>query len=894
MVDTSAEPLDQLLFRWEGNQSQYVTGIAAAAYSCGDQRAEQLRTLLAPLLRVEGAGSRRAGLVRYLVPGTGEAVLIHRRPVLDARGRESTVSHALVGSPEVLTPHESISLAASQWEWTGVPDDATGRIDALPVDVVRRTTEAALPQYVRNVPFIAHRLEVTVAQLLRTPQHRLTFRRRDIYDLDDHNYAPLLIWGLCSMLGPWLGDAAFTFATLDTQEHAGLRLVCVPEWPKSAVGGSAAQRITFSDTVQDQARAVAAELVGLFLTDPARPEHLTKVLAACSAPYTRSLRDRLDTLDRALRGELSGDRHVTGKLRPGVDLLKSAAGFADGVSRGPTRPGGHGTLQGSGQSSGPAAVPEAPVPEHAGRTGSGQRVDLTSTASAADVQEGEQGRAPHEETLPVGGTPTPSTSGAGTKPPASDAPRAHSTHASAPRSDWGLEPHAPADPAAEPVTAADTAHGQAAPAGSGTAQSAGDPPQSPDPSADWLAAWPPSVPTATSESVPSTPSEGEPPLGLSPHRKPEGIPITGTGHMSHGAGGGRTQSADPHGDGPFEARKLPAPGRAAPTGDSFTDRSAASDASAPPPSTPRGSADRRPDPFAPMPDFSGPRPSLPRPRPAQQNTGPGEPPARVRADEPGPQLPVRARRLRRLGKWVSPQWYQQRPHGDAGWLLEWLTRPSDSSAPATSQEIADTLRRLPDRDLCDTLDHPGLKPEHAVRLLNALEERTAWRTLTEALDLAAILLGRRMYLHHGWRTALASQGDVRHGGTAGAVRMFRWAVRPHAREARLGGGLSSLVLACRAESGAEQRQFWQQAAFQPGAPPPDLTPSVWRELARLGPWEEETPRGDQPPAATGTTPRRRKRAARAVHRTPRDDTRKVLVLVLAVLAIFTLLFWWVS
>ncbi|MFE6333533.1 hypothetical protein ACFVOK_09990 [Streptomyces sp. NPDC057798] len=869
MADTSAESLDQLLFRWEGNQNQYVTGIAAAVYSCGDQRAEELRTLLAPLLRVEGAGSRRASLVRYLVPGTGEAVLIHRRPVLDARGRESTVSHALVGSPEVLTAHESISLAASQWEWTGVPDDATGRIGPLPVDVVRQLTDEALPRYVRSVPLIAHQLEVAVAQLLRTPQHRLTFRRRDICDPDNHSYAPLLIWGLCSMLGPWLGDAAFTFATLDTQEHAGVRLVCVPEWPRSAVGGSAAQRITFSDTVQDQARAVAAELVGLFLTDPARPEHLTKVLAACSAPYTRSLRDRLDALERALRGDLSGDRAVTGKLRPGVDLLKSAAGFADGDSRGPMRPGGHGTLRGADQSSGPAAVPEAPVPEPAERTGSGQRVDLTPTAPVADVREGEQGHAPHKENLPVGGTPTPSTSGAGTEPPASAAPRVHSPHPSAPRSDYWLEQHAPAGPAAGPVTAAgpaagpvtaagpaagpvtaaDAAHGQAAPADSGTAQPAGDLPQSPDPSADWLAAWPPSVPR--------TPFEGEPPLGPSP--PPKG----------------------------------PAPGRAAPTESSFTDSSAASDASAP--SAPRGSADRTPDPFAPLLDLSGPRASLPpRPRSAQGNTGPGEPPTRVRADEPGPQLPVRARRLRRLGKWVSPQWYQQRPHGDAGLLLEWLTRPSDSSAPATSQVIADTLRRLPDRDLCDTLDHPGLKPEHAVRLLNALEERTMWRTLAEALDLAAILLGRRMYLHHGWRTALASQGDVKHGGTAGSVRMFRWAVRPHAREARLSGGLSSLVLACRAESGAEQRQFWQQAAFHPGAPPPDLAPTVWRELARLGPWEEETPRGDEPPAAAGTASRQRKRAARAVHRTPRDDTRKVLVLVAAVLAVFTLLFWWLS
>ncbi|MGW5640981.1 hypothetical protein ACWEWQ_40755, partial [Streptomyces sp. NPDC003832] len=480
MVDSSAEPLDQLLFRWEGNQNQYVTGIAAAAYSCGDQRAEDLKSLLAPLLRVEGEGSRRSSLVRCLVPGTREAVLIHRRPAQDARGRDSTVSRALVGSARVLTARESISLSTGDWEWTGVPEDATGRLDPLPVDVLRRQFRAARPLYVENVPHIADRLEVAVAQLLRTPLHRLTFRRRDISKDEESSYAPLLIWGLCSMLGPWLGDEAFTFASFDTQEHAGLRLVCVPEWPRSAVGGSAAQRITFAATVQDQARAVAAELVALFLREPERPERLGEVLKACHGPCTRSLRDRLATLERALRGDLSGDRAaVTGGLRPGIDLLKSTGGFGDGVPRGSLRAGGGGTVRGAGQSAGASgasgadvAGPGGPVPEPAGHGGSGRHAEVTAAASEVqegevqesklqegEVQEAEQGHAPEEMTVHRGGTPPAPV----IAPPASAAEHSpHGTPPRAPRPESWQEPHAPAGPAPWPVAAGDPAQGQTA------------------------------------------------------------------------------------------------------------------------------------------------------------------------------------------------------------------------------------------------------------------------------------------------------------------------------------------------------------------------------------------------------------------------------------------------
>ncbi|MFJ5774325.1 hypothetical protein [Streptomyces sp. NPDC093094] len=1007
MGNTSAEPLDQLLFRWEGNRTQYVTGIAAAAYSCDDQRAEDLRALLAPLLRVEGTGSRRSSLVRRLVPETGEAVLIHRRPALDARGRESTVSRALVGSPQVLTGRESISLAATKWEWTGLSDDVTGRIDPLPVDVLRQRFDAAQPQYVDKIAIVGTPLEVAVAQLLRTPGHRLTFLRQDISADEQANYAPLLIWGLCAMLGPWLGDDLFTFASFDTQEHAGLRLVCVPEWPRSAMGGSAAQRITFADAVRDDARVIAAELVRLFLADPARPDRLMKVLEACSDPRKCTQQGRLDALARALRA--GPPRLRTGVTRgagPVAPLPKGVAGYGDvaAVPGVPPRLTRNGTAPApeSGELPGSAARPGVPAAESAGHAGSGRPVSPMS--GGADPQEGtEQRPAPYQELLPTAeaGTAGPGTAGpVDTPAPVSEAPssaartpRAPETRASEtqtpqfqtpdPRAPQPQTPQfqAPQPQTPEPQTpespgpeSRDPApapwQGPQAPVGlppgyTARAASAAARPgdvRLPEPGgpAD-RAGRPPAGPAGTSADEPSVPASSVPassvPVSPAPERTAEpqaatgGVPTaqeqapwweggTGEGAQARHAyarqpvrsgpdpmGGrsaqgqerdGHTREWDPH-DGQGNrhtgeasrhtgeadrhtgeadlysgeadryteeagrydgASFAPQSGPTAPSGARFTDSTAPPSIGLSDPAGPRRSP------------VDGRTSAPPRPHPGPEGgTGRGERPASHRTGYADPQLPVRVRKLRRLGKWVSPLWWQQRPRAQqhAEWILSRLGDPAGQGTPVPPSQIADELRRLPDEELCDALGDRELDPRSAVRLLTALEERTPWRTLDEAVELAANLLDQFLYLRHPWRAALVADGDVKHGGTAGAVRMFRWAVRPYARDARLREGLERLAAACGPESDDAVREFWRQLAFDSFDPPPDLLPTVWQELGRTGPWQPEAPRTDRAPAPTGAASAPRRRSTRAAHRTPPDDSRKAAFVALALTAVLVLL-----
>ncbi|MEU9731300.1 hypothetical protein [Streptomyces sp. NPDC048002] len=894
MADTSAEPFDQLLFRWEGNQNQYVTGIAAAAYSCDAQRAEELRTLLAPLLRVEGSGSRHAGLVRCLVPGTRETVLIHRRPVHDARGRESTVSHALVGGPALLTGAEAISLAWSHWKWTNVPDDATGGLDSLPVEAVREQTRAALPRYVERVPRIAPQLEVAVAQLLRTPNHRLTFRRRDLGGPEEKGGAALLIWGLCSMLGPWLGDEVFTFASLDTQEHAGLRLVCVPEWPRSAVGGAAAQRITFDDAVRDQARTVAAHLVTLFLADPACPDRLEEVLRTCPTPSTRSLRDRLDTLTRALNGDLSGPRAaVPGGLGPAAGRLQEDPPFARPPGA-PARPVGLGPLHRPVERPGPIPRSAGPAARPVGQTGSGPYGDLPPTA--ADVQEFERGHAPAVEAPGAGSATSPTAyeaPGAGS----ATSPTAYEAEALAPET--SPPPEQSPERWTEPLLPADPPPDRADLAGSGTARAADGPSQPAPGSAHRqntppasLGGEPPPSPAAGADQSASVPRSA----AGQPHRRAQEDGVAAPGRADGDELGALSGASDFYGGFPYGARG----GRLTGSAQSPVTPSGSASGTPPPPSAPaQGPADRTSVHLAsPLDSPAGP-PAKPPPL-ARGTSGPRAEPAAPPLDLV--QLPVRLRTLRRLGKWVSPLWYRQRQraHEDADWVLEEMRRPDGRSSRVTTAQFADILVRMPDRDLCRALDDQALRPEHAVLILTALEKRTRWRTLTEAVHLAASLLGQRLYLHRSWRAALDADGNTRHGGTAGAVRMFRWAVQPYVREPHLKAGLLTVVRACGNEPGGEARRFWRHVAFQPADTPPDLPAAVWRELARLGPWEgpgTETPSVPAPsvPApseAAGPVAGHERRATGAMHRSPPDDSRKVIIALITLAVLLPVLIWW--
>ncbi|MEI5034036.1 hypothetical protein RB201_18645 [Streptomyces sp. S1A(2023)] len=87
--------LDQVVFRWNGNQGRSSTGMTAVAHSCSAERAESLRRELGPLLWVSGPGpAPRPSSVRVSSQACG-TVLLQRWPTLDRGGRPSMACHAV-------------------------------------------------------------------------------------------------------------------------------------------------------------------------------------------------------------------------------------------------------------------------------------------------------------------------------------------------------------------------------------------------------------------------------------------------------------------------------------------------------------------------------------------------------------------------------------------------------------------------------------------------------------------------------------------------------------------------------------------------------------------------------------------------------------------------------
>ncbi|MFD0429711.1 hypothetical protein ACFQ60_24850 [Streptomyces zhihengii] len=88
--------MDQVVFRWGGNQGRQDTGMTAVAHSCPPRRAAELGRELGPLLWVTGTDEPRPSVVRT-VSQDGQVMLVQRWPTTDRSGRPSTVSHVLTG-----------------------------------------------------------------------------------------------------------------------------------------------------------------------------------------------------------------------------------------------------------------------------------------------------------------------------------------------------------------------------------------------------------------------------------------------------------------------------------------------------------------------------------------------------------------------------------------------------------------------------------------------------------------------------------------------------------------------------------------------------------------------------------------------------------------------------
>ncbi|MEU8665975.1 hypothetical protein AB0C71_03660 [Streptomyces anulatus] len=294
--------LDQVVFRWDGNQGRSSTGMAAVAHSCSAERAESLRRELGPLLWVPGPGpAPRASSVRVTSRAVG-TVLLQRWPTLDRGGRPSTACHAVFGDADTLTPPRCLGLGGSAWSDRAVAETAAGGLPTLDGARLRATAAERMHRMFDKLPLVKEPLTVVTAEWLRDPSRRLSLlaEENELPGWPRLNSAPLLYLGLLSVFGDWFGTE-WSYATYDTADTNPLRLTCVPEWSSQAAGARSLARIRLRPPAErDVETAAAEELVAYVLDRPvAAPgvPHLTgELLSGARLPR----QERREALRRML------------------------------------------------------------------------------------------------------------------------------------------------------------------------------------------------------------------------------------------------------------------------------------------------------------------------------------------------------------------------------------------------------------------------------------------------------------------------------------------------------------------------------------------------------------------------------------------------------------------
>ncbi|MFJ2221128.1 hypothetical protein ACIOFY_14010 [Streptomyces anulatus] len=294
--------LDQVVFRWDGNQGRSSTGMAAVAHSCSAERAESLRRELGPLLWVSGPGpAPRASSVRVSSRAVG-TVLLQRWPTLDRGGRPSTACHAVFGDADTLTPLRCLGLGGNAWSDRAVAETAAGGLPTLDGARLRATAAERLHRMFDELPVVKEPLTVVTAEWLRDPSRRLSLLagEHELPGWPRLNSAPLLYLGLLSVFGDWFGTE-WSYATYDTADTHPLRLTCVPEWSSQAAGARSLARIRLRPPAErDVETAAAEELVAYVLDRPvAAPgvPHLTgELLSGARLPR----QERREALRRML------------------------------------------------------------------------------------------------------------------------------------------------------------------------------------------------------------------------------------------------------------------------------------------------------------------------------------------------------------------------------------------------------------------------------------------------------------------------------------------------------------------------------------------------------------------------------------------------------------------
>ncbi|MFD4239698.1 hypothetical protein [Streptomyces sp. NPDC058542] len=262
--------LDQVVFRWNGNQGRSSTGMAAVAHSCSAERAESLRRELGPLLWVPGPGpAPRQSSVR-VSSRSGGTVLLQRWPTLDRGGRPSTACHAVFGDADTLTPLRCLALGGTAWSDRAVAETAAGGLPTLDAARLRATADERLREMSDELPTVKKPLMVVTAEWLRDPSRRLSLlaEEHELPGWPRRNRTPLLYLGLLSVFGDWFGTE-WSYATYDTVDTHALRLTCVPEWSSQAAGARSLARVRLRLPAEgDVEMAAAKELVEYVLDRP--------------------------------------------------------------------------------------------------------------------------------------------------------------------------------------------------------------------------------------------------------------------------------------------------------------------------------------------------------------------------------------------------------------------------------------------------------------------------------------------------------------------------------------------------------------------------------------------------------------------------------------------------
>ncbi|MFG2897884.1 hypothetical protein ACGFZH_12505 [Streptomyces zaomyceticus] len=336
----SENEVDQIVFRWDSENSTGSTGFGPVAWSGPRDEAENLYRISGPVLRASGEETRPA-LIR--LQRRADVMLIRRLPFKDADGGTSVLCHALVGSPGLLEPATCLGLHA--WNWEGADVNAErvrGRLPVIPEEVLLPAAGRGQGDLDGLLAHAAEELTGTVAELLRHPEGRFT-----VLDERGDTACPVL-WGLHSMFGALTGRWAF--ATHDTVELSALRFVFVGQWAGAASPNTERRRVDPLERIGDRADVIAARLVRHHLRGVAEGDGgeyaVGSALHASSSALAARRASLLETATQALQ-----------------NLDRRAGGPRTGY---PTGPGaGRGPDPGAGRPPGPGGRPTDGAPERA-------------------------------------------------------------------------------------------------------------------------------------------------------------------------------------------------------------------------------------------------------------------------------------------------------------------------------------------------------------------------------------------------------------------------------------------------------------------------------------------------------------------------------------------------